>query len=72
MAELAARLERTPGAAVSVEVERTVEFQRERSRQERQEAELAAELDRRRADQERQRMDQERVEAELGRSAELE
>ena len=49
----------------------TVELQRERSRQERLEAELAAELDRQRADQKRQRMDQERSEAELGRSAEL-
>ena len=43
---------------------RTVELQRERSRQERLKAELAAELARQRADQGRQRMDQERIEAE--------
>ena len=50
--------------ATSIEAQRTVELQRERSRQERLEAELAAELARQRADQERQRMDQERIEAE--------
>ena len=64
LAELAAKLGRAPGDAASIEAERTVEFQRERLRQERLEAERAAELDHR-ADQERQRMDQERIEAEL-------
>ena len=64
LAELAARLGRAPGDAASIEAERTVELQQERSRQERLEAELAAELARQRADQERQRMDQERIEAE--------
>ena len=63
LAELAARLGRAPSDAASVEAERTVEF-RERLRQERLEAERAAELDRQRADQERQHMDQERTEAE--------
>ena len=72
LAELAARLGRAPGDAASIEAERTVELQGERSLQERLDAELAAELDRQRADQERQRRDQERNEAELGRSAELE
>ena len=64
LAELAARLGRAPGDAARVEAERTVESQRERLRQERLDAERAAELDRQRADQERQRMDQERTEAE--------
>ena len=50
LAELAARLGRAPSVAASVEAERTVEF-RERLRQERLEAERAAELDRQRADQ---------------------
>ena len=63
LVELAARLGRAPGDAASIEAERTVELQRERSRQER-EAELAAELARQRTDQDRQRMDQERIEAE--------
>ena len=47
-----------------IEAERTVEFQRERLRQECLEVERAAELDRQRADQERLRMDQERIETE--------
>ena len=42
LAELAARLGRAPVCAASIEAERTVELQRERSRQERLEAELAA------------------------------
>ena len=64
LADLAARLGRAPGSAVSIEAERTVELQRERSRQERLEVELAAELAWQRGDQERQRMDQERIKAE--------
>ena len=71
LAELVARLGKAWGAD-SIEARRTVEIQRERFRQERLEAERAAELDRQRADLERQRMDQERIEAELRKSVELE
>ena len=64
LAELAARLRRAPGDAASIEAERSVEFQREHLRQERLEAEQAADLGRQRANQKRQRMEQERIEAE--------